>query len=237
MTGEPIRGILFDKDGTLFDFHRSWAPTNLKAAAFASGGDEALRLRLLAAGGVEPATGRAAADGLLAASSAREIAAAWIAAGSPFALEGLTAALDRIFLDGADRMEPAADLPALFARLADKGLALGIASSDSEAGVRDAAERFGMAPHLAFFCGYDSGHGLKPTAGMALAFCRATTLDPRAVAVVGDNVHDLEMGRRAGVGLRVGVLTGTGTRRTLAGHADVVLDGIWQLEACLGLNR
>ena len=40
-------------------------------------------------------------------------------------------------------------------------------------------------------------------------------LAPAAVAVVGDSFHDLEMGRRAGAGLRIGVLSGA------SGHADL----------------
>jgi phosphoglycolate phosphatase len=236
VTRLAIKGLLFDKDGTLFDFQKSWAPINLKSAAFASQGDEALRLRLLAVGGINPANGHALPDGLLAAGNAAEIADAWIAAGSLFPAESLTTALDRIFLDGAARMAPAADLPALFGRLKDQGLKLGIASSDSAAAVREAAELFGMAPFLDFICGYDSGHGHKPTEGMPLAFCRATGLTPGQIAVVGDNAHDMEMGRRAGAALRIGVLTGSGTRATLAPFADAVIPGIAELEAFLGIS-
>ncbi len=236
MSPPAVRGLLFDKDGTLFDFQKSWAPINLRAAAYASAGDDALRLRLLDVGGIDPRNGHAIADGLLAAGNAAEIAAAWIAAGSGFPAAALTAALDRIFLDGAGRMAPAADLPALFGRLKARGLSLGIASSDSEAAVREAAERFGMAPYVDFLCGYDSGFGHKPTEGMPLAFCRAVRLAPGEIAVVGDNAHDMEMGRRAGAALRIGVLTGTGTRATLAPHATAVIAGIDALEEHLGLS-
>jgi phosphoglycolate phosphatase len=232
-----IRGILFDKDGTLFDFHSTWAPVNLKAAALASGGDEPLRLRLLAIGGINPANGHAAADGLLASGNAAEIAEAWAVAGSPVRADRLRVALDQLFLEAAGNMVPATDLPALFRRLNGHGLRLGIASSDSAAAVREAAERFGMAPFLDFSCGYDSGFGHKPTEGMPLAFCRAVGLSPGEIAVVGDNAHDMEMGRRAGAGQRIGVLTGTGTRDTLAPFADGVIAGLDELEAFLGLNR
>jgi phosphoglycolate phosphatase len=51
--------------------------------------------------------------------------------------------------------------------------------------------------------------------------------------MVGDNLHDLEMGRRAGAGLVVGVLTGNSGRGELATCADHVLDSIEQLEALL----
>jgi phosphoglycolate phosphatase len=231
-----IRGILFDKDGTLFDFQKSWAPINLRAAAHAAGADEALRLRLLAIAGIDAVTGHARPDSLIAAGNAEEIAVAWIEAGSRMSGAALTADLDRIFLDGAVGMVPAADLPVLFARLAKAGLVLGIASSDSEAAVLRAAERFGIAARVSFLCGYDSGFGPKPTDGMPLAFCRACGLTPAEVAVVGDSTHDMEMGRRAGLGLRIGVLTGAGTRETLAPHAHVVIAGIADLERTLGLS-
>ena len=47
--------------------------------------------------------------------------------------------------------------------------------------------------------------------------------------MVGDNRHDLEMARAGGAGLAVGVLSGTGTRETLAPMADVILDSIADL--------
>ncbi len=69
---------------------------------------------------------------------------------------------------------------------------------------------------------------------MVLGFCAATGLAPVQVAVVGDNNHDLHMGINAGAGLKVGVLSGTGSRETLTAHADAVLADITALEAVLG---
>ena len=51
--------------------------------------------------------------------------------------------------------------------------------------------------------------------------------------MVGDNRHDLETARAAGAGLAVGVLSGTGTRETLAPMADVLLDSVADLPAYL----
>jgi phosphoglycolate phosphatase len=68
---------------------------------------------------------------------------------------------------------------------------------------------------------------------MVHGFCAATGLTAAEVAVVGDNLHDLEMGRSAGAGLVVGVLTGTGEHADLSAHADYVLRSIVELEALL----
>jgi 2-keto-4-pentenoate hydratase len=46
------------------------------------------------------------------------------------------------------------------------------------------------------------------------------------VAVVGDAVHDLAMGRAAGVALAIGVLSGTSGRADLERHADLIVDSV-----------
>ena len=61
---------------------------------------------------------------------------------------------------------------------------------------------------------------------MVLAFCQAMSLTPAEVIVVGDNRHDMEMGKNAQAGLCVGVLTGASTRDELEELADVVFEDI-----------
>ncbi len=227
------KGVLFDKDGTLIDYAKSWGPVNIEAAALAARGDAALAAHLLSLGGADPATGHAAPDSVLAAGSAADIADRWCAGGAGFATADLTRRLDGLFVAAAAHAVPVADLALLFGRLKARGLAIGIASSDNERAIRRMVTHLGLAPLVDFVAGYDSGHGLKPGPGMALAFCRAAGLAPAEIAVIGDNGHDLAMGRAAGAGLVVGVLTGTGTRDSLAPLADRVIDSIAELPALL----
>ena len=228
-----IAGILFDKDGTLLDFDASWGPVNRKVADMAADGDAALAGRLLAACGMDPVTGDIVPDSLFASGNTIEIAEGMIEAGSPFTLDVLVPKIDDCFADAAQLSVPVTELAPLFSRLHGKGLRLGIASSDNERSIRVAAERFGILPYVDFVAGYDSGHGKKPEAGMVLGFCAATGLAPCEVAVVGDNNHDLHMGHNAGAGLKIGVLSGTGSRETLALHSDLVLADITELEAAI----
>lgn len=229
-----IAGILFDKDGTLLDFDASWGPVNRMVALIAAHGDEALADRLLIACGMDPVTGTIVPDSLFASANTREIAEGMIAAGAVVPFETLVPKIDDCFAEAARLSVPITELEPLFARLHGRGLRLGIASSDNERSIRIAAERFGILPYLDFIAGYDSGHGSKPHAGMVLGFCAATGLAPAEVAVVGDNNHDLHMGMNAGAGLKVGVLSGTGSRETLTEHADAVLADITALETVLG---
>lgn len=224
-----ISGILFDKDGTLLDYARSWVPVNYELGRIAAAGDEALARKLLVAGGMDPDTGHVMPDSLLAAGNTVEIAEGFVAAGAPFTVEALTTHFDGLFANSAELAVAVTDLAAFFATMHARGYWLGVASSDNEASIRATAKRFGFENYLHYVAGYDSGFGVKPEPGMVLGFCAATGLEPHQVAVVGDNNHDLHMGRSAGAGLTVAVLTGTGSRESLSAASDYCLDDITEL--------
>lgn len=231
--GNEIKAILFDKDGTLVDFDKTWAATNRKGALIAARGDAALADILLAECGMDPVTGKTRADSMFAAANASEIAAHMVAHGSPFKQEDLLRLLDKTFVEGAESPWPICDLKALMQTLAGAGLSAGIASSDGEASIRRTVEVLELESEIGFIAGYDSGHGPKPEPGMLLAFARHLGLSPAEIAMVGDNRHDMEMARSAGAGAAIGVLSGTGTRQTLAELADVLIGSVAGLPALL----
>ncbi len=229
-----IRGILFDKDGTLLDFNATWMPLYRTAAHAVAGNDRELAAKLLQIGGQDEQRATVAPGSILAGGTTDEIAALWAAYLPKPGFEDLAGVLDQIFQrDGAKSAVPVANLARTLRRLKARGLALGVATSDSEAGALATLRPFGVFELFAFVAGYDSGHGPKPEPGMVLAFCRATGLTPGEVLVVGDSRHDLEMARRAGAGLCVGVLSGTSAREHLIELADHVLDGIGHIEDLL----
>lgn len=230
---EAIAGILFDKDGTLLDYDASWLPVNRQLARIAAGGDGALADHLLLSCGMNPETGHIVPDSLLAAGNTRQISEGLVAAGSRMGVDELTSRLDTLFADAAQFSVPVTDLASYFQRLRAKGYKLGVASSDNERSIRQTAERFGFAEYVDYIAGYDSGLGTKPDPGMVFGFCAATGLTPSQVAVVGDNNHDLHMGRNAGAGLKIAVLTGTGSRESLAGASDYCLNSIMEIEGVL----
>lgn len=233
MVARSIKGILFDKDGTLLDYDESWLPVNRELARIASQGDAVLADQLLAACGMDPLTGHIVPDSLLAAGNTRQIAEGLVVAGSKVEVVELTIKLDELFSNAAEFSVPVTDLAAFFGRLHDRGFKLGIASSDNERSIRLMAQRFGFVEFVDYIAGYDSGFGSKPEAGMVLGFCNATGLKPAEVAVVGDNNHDLHMGHNAEAGLKVAVLTGTGSRESLAAASDYCLNDITELEDLL----
>lgn len=233
MNNNAIDGILFDKDGTLLDYHLSWGPLNRHAAAFAARGDEQLAARILQANGFDPSTGRVMAGSVLAAGTTSEIADGFIAAGCSHPRDELITQIDAIFRAGVGSVVPVTDLNAFFHRLAGRGLKLGVASSDSEAAIRLTGQRFTFIDTLDFIAGWDSGYPAKPAPAMLQAFARQCRIPAARLAVVGDNSHDMEMAAAGGCGLRVGVLTGTSSRAELAPLCDLCLDSIRDLEQAL----
>ena len=228
-----ISAILFDKDGTLIDYHRTWTAINRDAALHAAGGDTELAEKLLVAGGWDADAQRFSANTALAAGTAAEIAALWCAHGSIVDVDQLTREIDDIFSRGKVSAVPVTDLAKLFIRLKGRGLALGIASSDNAASIEALARHHDLHEHLDFVAGYDSGHGSKPAPGMLLAFCEKVGCAPGETAVVGDNDHDMAMATAGGAGLRIAVLTGTGTRANLEPICDHCIENIEDIDVVL----
>ena len=222
------RGVVFDKDGTLLDFNRTWLPVYRYAAREFAEGDAVLEDLLLTQHGFEPGFNRFIGGSLLAAGNSRQIAGAWAdQINKPDRLEHISARLQEIFhQQGALHATPVEHLADTLRLLRQSGKKLGVATADSHQGIINTLQSFDVLHEFDFLAGYDSGHGVKPEAGMVASFCTQLGLDAETVVVVGDNRHDIEMGRNANVGLCIGVLTGTSTRDELESIADIVLDDI-----------
>jgi len=229
------RGIVFDKDGTLLDFNKTWLPIYLYAAVEFAEGDRQLADRLLTQHGFAAAQDRFIGGSLLAAGNNREIAEAWaIQLGKTDQVEATSQRLNEIFQElGSVHATAVDELTETLTQLKLAGHKLGVATADSHQGIINTLQAFDVLQQFDFLAGYDSGHGVKPEAGMVLAFCTAMELAVETVVVVGDNRHDIEMGRNAGAGLCVGVLTGTSTRDDLEDIADIVFDDISALPGIL----
>jgi phosphoglycolate phosphatase len=217
-----IRAVIFDKDGTLFDFRKSWGAW-CRAVLARLASDPATSDRLARVLGFNPETGDFAATSPVIACTTPEVVALVHAAlpGSDLA------ALDRLLNDLAVEiaMIPAVDLPLVLGGLKRRGLVLGLATNDTEAPARVHLDQAGVLELFDFVAGCDSGWGGKPAPGQLVAFAKAHGLIPSEVAMVGDSTHDLHAGRAAGM-KAVAVLTGIARAEALAPHADVVLPSI-----------
>ncbi|MGR3780221.1 MAG: HAD family hydrolase [Albimonas sp.] len=230
-----IRGILFDKDGTLLDFEATWRGFVEESIAAVAPHDLALRRRLGDLVGLDPDTRRFRAGSPVVSGSTAEVAALWAPHLPGRQAEDIAAEIDdraaAAVLDAPTAAAP--DLPGLLDGFRARGMALGVATHDSERAARAHMTMLGALERFDFIAGYDSGHGLKPGPGMVLAFAAATGVAPQQVAMIGDSLHDLGAGRAAGAGLVVGVLTGPAEAHELAPHADHVIGSIAELPGLL----
>ncbi len=229
-----IRGILFDKDGTLIDFRSQWLPAYRAAAAMLTGGDQGRSELLLRLGGYDPASNHLDPASPLACGTNRQIVEVWAEGLGIAATAGLLGRVEAVFHEvAAANARPITDLKALFGRLHARGIALGVATMDSMVTARANLEEFDILDLVDFLVAADSGHGVKPAPGMLLAFSAACGVAPDAAAMVGDSVVDLMMGRNAKAGLVVGVTSGVTPRAELAPYADIVLDTVAEIESAL----
>ena len=229
-----IRGILFDKDGTLIDFPSTWEPVLRALALEFSEGDARLAEELVARAGYDRSLGVFKPGSIWAAGNTLDLVGAWL----PLAGDGERVELARFIDDycaktAPNTAVPVTDLGSLFAGLRGSGMILGVATNDVTRSATATLERLGVADQLIAILGYDSVARPKPAADMVIAFCAMAEIEPDEVAVVGDNLHDLIMARAAGAALAIGVLTGNGTRRDLEPHADHLIGSIEDLPGLL----
>jgi len=238
--GTRITGILFDKDGTLFDFQATWGKCTEEVLDHLAPDREAWA-GMAAAVGYDPSAHRFVPGSPIVAGTLDEIAALLAPFRPDLGVRAIERRLDAAALavvaDPAYLFPAAADLPALLAGLRGAGYALGVATHDSERGARTQLSSAGAIGHFDFIAGYDSGHGHKPGPGMLLAFAAASGIPPAEIVMVGDSRHDLEVARSARAALAVGVLTGPARREDLAPYADHILPSIEHLPALLASLR
>jgi phosphoglycolate phosphatase len=227
-----IRGILFDKDGTLIDFNQTWFGVVMALARQARPGDESGARDLVELGGYDWTEQRFRSGSAVAAGTNAEIVDLF----HPDLLgQDRT---DKVAdfnafttVEGANRAVAITGLNHTLEQLSATGFLLGIATNDSEAGARATAAALGVSDRFAAIIGYDSVVRPKPWPDQLQLFAERTDLAASAIAMVGDNTHDLEMAHAAGAGLAIGVLSGNSTRAELAARADIILDSVADLPA------
>ena len=222
-----IQGVIFDKDGTLFDFASTWGRW-VKHILLQEARDADAMKAMAETLGYDVETKRFTAGSIVVAEPVSVIADHM----RPFVkLPEKATLIDRLNAASADVPQVAVcDLCVLFDRLLAYGLTLGVATNDGESPARAHLKQHGVVDKLTFIAGFDSGFVPKPAPGQLVGFCAATGLAPSNCVMVGDSVHDLKAGLAAGM-ICVGVLTGPALRAELVPFADTVLASVVDLPA------
>jgi phosphoglycolate phosphatase len=233
-----MRGILFDKDGTIFDFEKTWLPALRQLALEAAKGDESRAVELLEAGGFDLKTAKFKSGSIIGAGTTADITRLWYPKlhGSAFAAKAERH--DRVFTKhAASHSVPIDGVGVALDVLAARGFVMGVATNDTTEGAKASLLAAGVSRNLPHVFGADAVAKPKPAPDMVVAFCMAARLNPSEVIVVGDNTLDLEMARSAGAAMAIGVTSGNSRAEDLSGLADVVLNSIRELPAFLAAAK
>ncbi len=207
-----IKGILFDKDGTLLDIEKTWVPVAKRVCQtlvneFAPGVNPE---RLLEAIGIvrdEVLPTGSMAKGTNA-DIAHDLALALREAGVVVEQQRFALMSEECFTKFSSDVSivPAIkQLPGLIDRLKNRGLCIGLATSDNVISARHCLDQLDILPYFDFI-GADDGDMLpKPDIQMMNIFCERCALIPEEVVMVGDTMVDIAFGRESGAGLVIGI--------------------------------
>jgi len=229
-----IQGILFDKDGTLIDVNATWVPIYREALKQLFATDDAGAEGLMEVAGFDRATGKLKAGSPLAGGTNREIAAIWWPELSGAALDAHLDNLEHRFAQMVrDRLVPLMPLEPILSELRAMGFKLGVATNDSHMSARAHMAEVGVIEHFDDIIAADTVAVAKPAGNMIRKFAALTGLPESAIAMVGDNHHDMEEARNGGAGLAIAVLSGNAGRDDIAHLADYTIDSVADLPALL----
>lgn len=220
--------VIFDKDGTLIEFGFMWSGwAETLAATLRAATGHPIEASLFEMLGYDPAAQAVLPGGGLAATPmARLRERTWdvlVEAGLSHGDAERALAMAWHAPDPVGLAHPLTDLHALFARLRASGRRVAVATSDDRAPTVRTFAALGVADAIEAVVCADDGVRVKPAPDMVLHLCAAMGVAPARTAVVGDSPADLRMGRAAGAGLVVAVLTGVGEPSDLEPLADLVL--------------
>ncbi len=224
---------MFDKDGTLFDFEKTWNSWTSRILTEVSKQSDVSISALADAIDFDLKTGKLLPQSIVIAGTHRQVTAALHTKLSNWDFEHLESfLLDYVIKTRQYEVVP---LQKYFRKLKSEGLLLGVMTNDAERGAQAHLAEAGILDLLDFVAGSDTGFGCKPAPEPLLAFAKITGLKPHEIAMVGDSLHDLQAAQAAGM-MRIAVLTGMASEDELKKHADLVLPSIANLSDLISKN-
>ncbi|MDR1589379.1 MAG: HAD family hydrolase [Oscillospiraceae bacterium] len=232
-----IKGIIFDKDGTLINFHALWdgvgarlATEFLERAGLTR--DAELEAELSRSIGVLP--DGVAPAGAFACGTYAECGALFARALERFgygvtdaeAAARLCEISDETSCSKTARYEAVCDLHKLFGDLRTRGIHLGLVTGDTQAAAEYFADRLSLRGYFDFIEGADFGAWEpKPHRASADRFRALTGIRAGELAIVGDSCADMRFARNADA-VAIAVLSGVGGGRELRETADFVMPNV-----------
>ena len=216
-----IRAILFDKDGTLLQFTEGWVDSIVGFLENKILDDKKKRklfkeIGIREDGGVEE-------NSILSSETAMDLAIIFS--------KYLDEDLDEIYRELDDHLlnylkennkfiRETCDLRSLFEALRERGILIGIFTSDNYRQAKYSMDYLGLDPFIDFYAAADI-YKKKPNKESLEVFKKKYSLEDQEIIIVGDSRVDMVFGEDT---VKVGVLCGTGSREMLAKYTDNIVD-------------
>lgn len=231
-----VKGLLFDKDGTLLDLHGTWGAVLNDLIWYSAGdGEQRVAEDLAKIGGFNLETQKFTADSQLAQGDWGSIFEAWQERLGPEQGRRMVTFLEEMRTGQRSRASVALGvIRPTMQTLAEAGFVLGIATNDSEAAARRDMEDLNITEFCTVIYGHDS-HGSKPGPEMMQAFSAQTGLTPAQVSMVGDTMTDLNFARNAQAHSCIGVIEESYVDPRFRAGVDIRIEHVREIPALLGL--
>lgn len=225
-----IKGVLFDKDGTLIDVNATWVPIYRHVFMELFSTDLAGAEAIMAKAGYDKATDKMKAGSILAGGTTRQLVDALWPGLTPEEHAAKVYKLDHGYRDlVSHHLVPLMPLEPIMTELRAMGMRLGIATNDVHLSAKAHMTQVGVVEHFEDIIGADTVPVPKPSGNMIRRFADITGLQPSEIAMVGDNHHDMEEARNGGAGLAIAVLSGNAAHEDIAHLADYTLKSVAEL--------
>lgn len=232
-----IKAVIFDKDGTLFDYAAFWGPIvsrNALAGFSRFPLDEKkideMAYKFEVISGVDRnlvnhPNGILFRHDKIFGNVMRMVIASMKAGLNPFKVaKVLLNLMDHVSDDIDEDLKIAhfPDIRPIFQALKSRGIVIGIVTNDLTVSAMKFLKALKVDDLVDFLRCRDSGCLSKPNPEAIKELRKLYGLKGKEIAMVGDTKIDMIFGRRGHVGYRIAVLTGSGDEKLLRRHSDAV---------------
>lgn len=226
-----IKGILFDKDGTLLRFSEIWIQISYEIIdelliSIEDKRKTTLKEKLCHSIGLR--NGKVDEKGYLAWGTSKDIAEAFnkvLPKEMPHLHQWLSERLLAKTKEHIDKIKPVCDLSLLFSSLKHKGIIAGIATADDYETTKLCLQQLGIINEVQFL-GTADLYKKKPYPEVVEEFCKKFHLEKEEVVIVGDTIIDMQLAKNSCARFGVGVLSGVGSYQELHQLAHFIIPSV-----------
>ena len=214
--------ILFDKDGTLIEFDRSWEKIGVRFVESlldtfpVQNKEEALRQLGVIKESIDPKS-------VMGSGSLQQIIAAFNDVTGQDTTEWSKSTSQKLVDERIPEINWVDGVEETLQKLKSRGYKLGVVTSDTKKGVEQFLAHTNATSLFDIIISTEANAYEKPNLKVLAPLFDNHQVAPHQVAIVGDTANDMKTASNANLGMAIGVLTGVATKEELH-EADVILN-------------